>query len=250
MFVAIDSGNTNLKIGIFDENENLINKIIIPNNDKNFFSSVEDFLKNIKCSICIVSSVVSEINPIIESIFFKLFNVTPVFINNKNTKCLSFNYEKPEMIGSDRIANILGALSIFKSPLLVCDFGTATTFSLALKENEFSGGLIAPGIKISFNSLNKSTSKLPEVDLDANISLIGTSTSECIKSGVFFMQLGFIEKVINSLKREYPKLKAICTGGYGKFFANSFDKYEENLVLKGCVKFYKKYNSSEVEKPG
>jgi type III pantothenate kinase len=244
MLLALDAGNTRIKACLFDKDRNIISKDSIKTakfieNDNDVASFLNKFEKeNIEKSI--ISSVVTEANEKLSEFIKSFCGKEPYIISSQLPLGINYSYKNPENIGADRISNILGASSFFISPFMVCDFGTATTISLSLEENVFSGGLISPGVKTSLNALFTEASKLPDVHIDGKMSLAGNSTDKCIRGGVYYMQRFFIEGYINSLKKEYPNLKTACTGGFSYLFEDAFDKKTDELVLYGCFEAFKR----------
>lgn len=243
MFLGIDIGNSNVKIGFFNENGEIEKKDFLKTTKRVVdFKPLENYVSSIKEKVesCIISSVVPEINEQFNSFIKKSINIEPIILSNMTNIRITYDYDKPEMIGADRIANVVAGMAIMGSPVLVCDFGTATTISLSLKNNEFSGGLITPGIKTSFYALFVKGSRLPELDLQGYFNIIGRSTNECIISGIYHMQKAFVKDVINNVKVKNPDLKTICTGGFSNYFKDYFDLQEKDLVLKGCFEANKR----------
>lgn len=243
MLITIDAGNSQIKIAVFnDAGEMNSFGIVATNKEKSCFLLPDDVIdRTVEYTGCVISSVVPELNHAISQAILQYAGIQPVFIHHQTADWLNYDYEKPEMIGSDRIANVIAGQKFFQPPFLVCDFGTATTISCMLKSNEFSGGFIAPGIKTSLQALNTKASRLPETDISQRNGIIGKSTYDCIANGVYYMQRGYIQEIIKVIREEYPALKTLCTGGYSAIFKEIFDIQEDNLVLKGCRDFFHLY---------
>ncbi len=242
MLIAIDIGNSRIKIGIMNNSGNIIEKSVInTEKQKANFNPALNLISSNKSNInsCIICSVVPELNNQTKEFIKSAAGIEPVFIQSHASNGLKYIYHNPENIGPDRIANVLGATSISGAPVVVVDFGTATTVSISLNENEFSGGLIAPGVETSFYALNIKSSKLPMTDLENTPDLIGHSTLECIQSGVYNMQSGFVVSILSRLKKEYPDIKTFCSGGFAHHFKQHFDYHESSLVLIGCFEYLK-----------
>ena len=238
MLLAIDAGNTRIKACLFDDKASIVSKDSIKTfkiieKDKDVAAFLNKF-SDYAIENCVISSVVPEATPLIAELIENHYNIMPKVISPNSPLGITYSYQNFENIGADRISNILGATSIYESPFLVCDFGTATTISLSLEKNVFSGGLISPGVKTSLNALYKGASKLPDIKIDGQTNLVGNSTDKCIRGGVYYMHHFFIEGYIRALKEEYPFLKTICTGGFSYLFYSLFDKKIDELVLYGC----------------
>jgi len=250
MFIACDIGNTNIKTGLF-------------NGDKfeefNSFSdylSLTNYLKKITFTKAAVSSVVPETSNKLVKDIQSLKNIEPFLITRSVKFNLKILYDSIETLGIDRICGVEGALSLFnrsdksinynsKNYIISIDFGTATTINIIRFPGEFIGGIIAPGLDMMFESLNKKTSQLPNVDFSSYKKIIASDTNSSIASGVINSTVGLIEKVFNSLKPETEKseIKVFITGGNAEkimpFLSFNF-VYEKGLVLIGIKSIYEK----------
>jgi len=246
MFIAVDIGNSNIKCAIFNREKEIFEKFSIETdkNNSDYAKLTQIIKKKHNYYACVISSVVPELNDIISNVIFNRVGITPIFLNTSRKCGLIYKYSDPSKIGADRLANVLSGISGYNHPLIIVDFGTATTVSLSLAENEFSGGLIAPGIKTSLEALHYNSSKLPKLNFEHPFEIEGTSTEQCIRSGVYYMHLGFIEHLKNKLKAKYITIKSICTGGFSIFFKDLFDVYDPDMVLKGCFEYYKRINQT------
>ena len=151
-------------------------------------------------------------------------------------------------VGADRIANAVGA--IYKYPnenLLIVDFGTATTCCMITDKAEFLGGLIMPGMRLSMQTLEQNTAKLPKVEIAATNRVIGRDTEENIQGGLYYSALGLIKEVVAKLKADEFKdgFRVIGTGGFAKMFEGEalFDNLEKDLVLKGLYRYWELNNA-------
>jgi len=257
--ICVDIGNSNIDIGIVKDDKFI---------DKYFFDTKkgtdteEYYRKKInkikqlinkykiyeKIDGIVLSSVVPELNKVFNNLFVELFKKKITFVD-QNKINIKIKYNNPKTLGTDRIINILAAKEIYGYPSLVIDFGSATTFNCIDKSGCFIGGIIIPGINTWLKSLNYYTSKLPLINLKNLKSIpniIGQSTQECIKSGIFF---GYIE-LINILKNKIIKkigytTKTIITGGMAKIIFNNLNKvdiFDKDLTLKGLKIYWQQLN--------
>lgn len=240
MILAIDIGNTNIKAGYFLQDE--LNDVLIFKTLDEFFDSI----KHYEFKGAAISSVVPALTERIEYFLEEKLRITPYIISKNSLINLKLDYKTPETLGIDRICSAEAAFDIFNNGkslkegtfLSTIDFGTATTINIITPPRNFIGGLIAPGIKTMFDSLNSKTAQLPGLNFSDYRSLIGKDTNSSIASGIITTTLGMIEKTIKHLKEKYGAkyIKCFITGGNAKqvqsFLPNDFI-YDEALVLKG-----------------
>lgn len=236
--LVIDIGNTGISAAIFE------NKKI----SKLYTFKTKEFkkLKTIQrkdIQNVIVSSVVPSINKKVSSIIEKKFKISPIFLNYKISG-IKTKYYNPNQIGTDRLANVIGACSLFNPPFIIISFGTALTFDCVDKNGTFLGGLILPGVEISSRSLYYFTEKLPYIKIEKKPrSIIGKSTEENIQSGIYYGYLYLVKKIISELKKLLGKnTKILITGGQAKPFLKNLNyKYIQNLTLIGLNSIATKY---------
>ena len=220
MILALDIGNTNIKAGYF-----LVNKlkdVLIFRNPDELFNSIKLCGYN-GAAIC---SVVPDLTARVKHFLEEELKITPYIISQSSLFNLKLDYKTPETIGIDRICSVEAAFEIFNNNkdleegtfLLTIDFGTATTINIAAPPSNFIGGLISPGIKTMFDSLNNKTAQLPGLNFSDYKSLIGEDTNSSIASGIITTTVGMIEKTINHLKEKYgaKAVKCFITGGNAK----------------------------------
>ncbi len=175
----------------------------------------------------------------------KYLDIEPITLGPGMKTGLKIKYKNPLEVGADRIANAMGANVLFpnKNKILV-DLGTATTFCLVNDKNEYLGGAIAPGPRISMEVLEEKTAMLPSVEIIKPENCLGQTTIESIQSGIYFSQLGLIKELANKYKEEVFKGEAIIigTGGFSSMFKGEkvFDEIVSDLVLKGLLSFISK----------
>jgi type III pantothenate kinase len=250
MLLVIDIGNTNIVIGIFDEDllvktYRLSSRVLRTSDEYSLEIASLLFFDNIsinKIENIIISSVVPPLDPIIEKTCEKLFNKKPIFVNLSMKFPIKFEIENLNEIGMDRVVGSSMGYYITKSGTLVVDFGTATTFDIIKKEGVFIGGAIAPGILISLESLITRTAKLPKVELTLPPSPIGKNTVNAIKSGILYGWSGIVERILCEVEKTLnEKMRLIITGGASHFVLPLIRIdyiYDKDLILKGLKLIY------------
>jgi type III pantothenate kinase len=241
MILALDIGNTFIKTGIFDGDKLLFTE----KTNANDFPSGS--LKNYPIDSCAVSSVVPSVTAMITGILKDQFHIYPYIISNKSDFEIKIEYATPDTLGIDRICGAEGAYKLLKSGgnnfgpadvIVTIDFGTATTINLVRYPNIFTGGIIAPGIKMMFEALNRNTSQLPEVNFDEYKNIIGNSTASAIASGVLNATTGLIEntRAFFTGKLNTKNIFTYITGGNAELIIPHLGfkfTYEPSLVLHG-----------------
>ena len=256
MLLTSDIGNTNITLGLFD-NEALVEEYRLASDKDLSLEEYEVLLKSLfkdfKIDGCIIGSVVEELNNKFSSAVKNVFNIEPVFLTNKINTGVKIKTDFPDEVGADRIANAAGAYILYKKPTIVVDFGTATTFDIINAEGEFIGGMIAPGINLQMNVLNKFTSKLPKIDVAISSKAIGHNTTDAILSGVIRGTACMIDGLVLQCEKELgQKAVLVATGGYSGLIANylkrPFDFINPTLTLEGLRHLYNLNVVSELQK--
>jgi type III pantothenate kinase len=246
MLLAIDIGNSSTKLGVFD-NENLVNRLVIPTirskTADEIHASVEEEL-NHQFSGIVISSVVPELNDSFRALGEKYFNRTPFFVDNSLDFGLEIKYLPPENLGIDRLVAAFAAVRKYSAPVIVCDFGTATTIDAVNSQNEYLGGIITPGLNTLSEALFIKTSKLPRVEIRKPETVIGNSTVGSIQSGIFYGYVGLTEGILRRMIDELgEKPRMIATGGFANLIAENCDLIEivdESLMLDGLRLIYER----------
>lgn len=242
MNLAIDIGNTFTHFGLYKGGK-LVRTFNIPTHSKLQLSSFHnkyiirtaDKIEQIGIS-CVVPKQIQIWLDYIK----KYFGIYPLTINNKNKLPVSLKVKNSVTLGADRICLAAYGYSKFKDNVIVCGFGTANTYNIVLKNGNFIGGIIAPGINTSAKALNNNTGKLPKLnfkDLKFSRSVIGSNTKSAIRSGLLNYPLFATEGIIKAIEKQYRcKFKVVITGGSAKIFKNKFSfkaHYNDNAVLDG-----------------
>ncbi len=245
MKIIGDIGNSDVKICLTDKNYKILKKIIIKTTDitrtkiknKLFFLVKK---KNIIDRI-VFSSVVPEIYKKFSFFFKSYLNIKIVEIKKlKLSRLIDIKVNKKQ-VGSDRLANSIGALSLSNN-FIIIDFGTATTFDVVIKK-KYLGGIISPGINLSLNTLSSKASLIPVINLKKISYVIGKNTNEAVRSGFYWGYAGLIDNMIKLIKRQTKSaFKVILTGGLADLYKNSINtkcKVDKDLTIKGIIKITK-----------
>ena len=245
MYILGDIGNSDTKIFLVNSKNKILKKISFPSNpasikiyDKYFKSLIKDYKKIKKILFC---SVVPKNFNLIKRFLLKKTKIRCHEIKDLNLKNfikIKANYMQ---VGSDRLANAISLLNN-KDNFIVLDFGTATTFDV-LTGNTYCGGIIAPGIKISLNTLSDKASLIPKIDLKKIRRVIGVDTNSAVRSGFFWGYAGLIDNIINLIKKETRKsYRVVITGGFSGLFKNSIKTKvieNKNITVEGLIKISK-----------
>jgi type III pantothenate kinase len=246
MLLAIDIGNSFIKFGLFDR-DRLVSRFTIPTvrtaTAAEIFSMIRDEIHR-KISSVIVSSVVPELKNSFVELGEKFFRAHTIFVVGDFDFGLKILYNPPESLGIDRIVAAFAAAEKYGAPVIVCDFGTATTIDAINSKREFLGGIIAPGMRTMLESLFLRTSKLPNVELKKTESVFGDSTVSAIQAGVFYGYIGLVEGILRRMIGELgEKPKVVATGGFANLIAENcglIETTDENLMLEGLRRIYEK----------
>lgn len=251
MIFVLDTGNTNTVLGVFEDGA-LIHEWRIKTDryktEDEFGMLIKSLFdhKGVRFSDftgVIISSVVPPIIVALEKMCETYFEVTPFIVGRDDVHIsLSMAYPHPSEIGADRIVNAVGAIEVYDAPLIIIDFGTATTYCYIDEDRAYYGGLIAPGVKISMEALYDKASKLPKIEIQAPDQVIGRSTVQAMQSGVFYGYVGQVDGIVTRMKKEAKKTPTvIATGGLASLIANASETIEHvdtHLTLKGLYLIY------------
>ena len=240
MILLIDIGNTSTKAATYNIKTNkLKNYASFLTCKKNITLKIINYIKNKRITHCLISSVVPAIYNTIKKNLIKNKIKVFEFKEKKIKKNIMINTAKKHQVGSDRIVNAIGSLNYYKKNCIIIDFGTATTFDLALTKNIYKGGIIAPGINLSLKSLSEFTAKLPLIKISYQKNVVGKDTKSAINSGVYIgyscLINGIIEKIIKQTKKKYL---VVLTGGYSKIFKQNINYktvINKNITLHGLA---------------
>lgn len=242
MLLAVDIGNTNTKLAVFDGDE-LISKTSISTSRGR---SVDDITSELHAKIdhetdtAIVCSVVPELNDVVRDAIFAALGVNSRIVDNHDDLGIEIRYEPLQDAGADRLVNAFSAVEKYGTPVIVCSLGTATTIDAINGERVLLGGVIAPGLHTLSKALHLTTSRLPEVEIEFPDRTIQKTTVKCLQSGIV---IGYVEMVDGLIRRICKELgedaKIVVTGGNASLVAeHSAHKMtvETDLLLYGLAK--------------
>ena len=250
LILAIDIGNTNTSIGIWNK-DNLADTCAISSDIKKTCDEYgillttilnhKDFLSEIKGAI--ISSVVPKLSETFSDAILKYLKIKAINLTHKSKMPVKLNLDNNKEIGADRIANASAAAIKYKLPAIVIDFGTATTFDIVDDKNYFQGGIITPGLEIQARALSQFTSKLPKLKIEAPKNPIGKNTISAMLSGIVSGHKCLIKGMIENCEKELgQKATIIATGGYSSVLfedmEDTIDYIDKNLTLYGLKELY------------
>jgi len=245
MLLVIDAGNTNITLGVFREEELIVQWRLTTDpvrtgdeygvQARNLFELTGIDFKNIDAII--IASVVPSLNQTLTRVAEVYFELPPLFVDHTTDTGLKILYEPPSDVGADRIVDAVAAVTKYGAPCIVVDFGTATTFNVINAAGEYLGGVIAPGIMISSEALFARAAKLPRVEIKRPHKVIGSSTTSAMQSGIYHGYAGLVDGVLEHMIAEMgTKPRVIATGGLAPLIATAskfIEEVDSNLTLEG-----------------
>ena len=256
MILAIDIGNTNMEFGVYENDEIIASFRVITNREitsdelgltmMQFFSF--NNIDRAKIEDVIISSVVPQVMYSVNNAIKKYLDRTALVANVNMPIGIKNCYNNPNEVGTDRLVSSYAALKKYGGPLIIIDFGTATTFDAINASGEYLGGAIYPGLKISMEALFSRTAKLPRVEIADPGSVIGKNTVSSMQSGVLFGYVGAVENIVRLMKEDLGQnTKVIATGGLASLIsshASYIEKVDRPIMLDGLLKIYKDYKAA------
>ncbi len=258
MLLAFDVGNTNIVLGVFDGKKLVQNWRLETDNRKSadeYGMIINQLFRYENLSMedindVIISTVVPSVLFTLQHLSMKYFNRRAIVVGAGVRTGLVIKYDNPKQVGADRVVNAVAALEKYGGPLILVDFGTATTFCAISDKSEYMGGTIAPGVKISSDALFEKTSKLPKVELEEPGHVICKNTIESMQSGLVYGHMGVCDYIITKMKKELMEYcgtdvepKVIATGGLATMMNNGLDcidYVDKMLTLEGLQIIYEK----------
>ena len=242
MIIVGDIGNTETKICLVNSKKKVIKRVTL-NTKKINTILLKKSLSNLKLQTklinkCLFCSVVPTVFDEIKIFFKKNYKIKCYELKKLKIKKLikiKVNYKQ---IGSDRLANAISVINN-KDNFIILDFGTATTFDVLIKKT-YHGGVIAPGVKLSLNTLADKATLIPIINLKKTKKVIGLNTINAVRAGFFWGYAGLIDNIVNLIKKETKKsFKIIITGGFSKLFKNSIKTkatLNKDITINGLIK--------------
>jgi type III pantothenate kinase len=258
MIFVCDVGNTNIVWGVYEGDTLKYHWRVATSRDKTedeLAMLIKNLLDQANLDFTdfdgvIISSVVPSIMFSLERMCIKYFRLKPLIVGPGVKTGLNIKVDNPKEIGADRIVNAVAGIHYYKAPLIIVDFGTATTFCYINEKGQYLGGAIAPGMTISTEALYEQASKLPRIELAKPDQVIGRNTISAMQSGIVFGYVGLVEGIVKRIQQEgAKKATVIATGGLAPFIAKEthiFDGIDPFLTLKGLHLLYKR-NTTEKE---
>lgn len=253
MLLGFDVGNTNITIGIFDQDKLVGNYRIttkLPRTSDEyglFFTNLLNWsgLSHENIEAAIVASVVPAVMHSLNNAIKKYIHVKPIIVGPGIRTGIRIMTENPKELGADRIVDAVGAYYLYGGPVIVIDYGTATTYDIILEDGSFVAGVTSPGVRLSANALWQGAAKLPEIEIVRPDTILAKSTVPSMQAGLYYGHIGETEYIIKKMKEEtgLSDIKVVATGGMGKIIAegtDSIDVYDANLTLKGLQLIYDK----------
>ena len=245
MYILGDIGNTETKVWIVSKKNKILKKITFLSKSANIKQLNNLFKKNKiqlnKIEKILFCSVVPSTFKIIKKFLSKKIKVNCLEVKNLNLKSLIKIKVDYKQVGSDRITNAI-SLKDNKNNFIILDFGTATTFDVLVK-GTYYGGIIAPGVKLSLNTLSDKATLIPKIKLKKINKVIGNNTISAVRSGFFWGYAGLIDNIINLIKKETRKsFRVIITGGFSNLFKNSIKTkviHNQDITIKGLIQISK-----------
>lgn len=246
MLLVIDAGNTNTVFALFD-NEEQIGLWRISTNVQRTCDEYAVFLKPLMIQTgvnptavtdAIIGSVVPDLNFNLIKLCHEHFFCEPLIVGSPQVQTgIKVDIDRPEELGADRLVNTVAGVAKYDTPLLIIDFGTATTFDVIDAQGTYCGGAIAPGINLSLRALYMAAAKLPSVAVARPPSVIAKNTVTAIQSGIFWGYVGLIEGLISRMKEEFgAPMTVVATGGLAPLFTETIDAIDHadhDLTLRG-----------------
>jgi len=255
LLLVFDVGNTNIVLGVFKDSNLVVDWRVSTARHRtadeygmlmrDLFESQRLSFSRIKAVV--LSSVVPPLNFSLEQMCKKYFGLQPVVVGPGIKTGMPIKYENPREVGADRIVNAVAGYETYGGPLIIVDFGTATTFCAVSERGEYLGGAIAPGMGISTEALFARAAKLPRVEISKPPSVIGKTTIYSMQSGIFYGFVGQVDEIVRRMKTEMKgEPTVIATGGLADLIfteSKTVDKVDHMLTLTGLRIVYERNKS-------
>ncbi len=253
MILVIDVGNTNMTIGVFSGEKleatfRMMTKT--PRTSDEYGIMITQLLNNKNITMnqlegSIIASVVPDVMHSLTGALVRYTNTQPLIVGPGVKTGIRITTENPRAVGADRIVDAVAAYEKYGGPVLVLDFGTATTYDLVLENGDFAAGVTAPGIRISSEALWTKTAKLPNIEIKMPKSILAQETISSMQAGLMYGQIGQTEYIVRKVKEEsgIENLKVVATGGLGRIISDetdAIDIYDSALTLEGLRIIYEK----------
>ncbi|MBR6163731.1 type III pantothenate kinase [bacterium] len=250
MLLAIDIGNTSTTVGVFDGEKLIVSWRIasdIKRSEDEYGIVLKNLIKDSDLLSCvtegIISSVVIQLTEKFQLALEKYLGIKAINVSHKINTGIEVLTDNPSEVGADRICNACAAAKLYKAPVIVVDFGTATSFDIVNSKKQFIGGVITAGMKIQAAALSEFTSKLPKLKIEAPKEAIGRNTIDAMLSGIVRGHAAMIDGLLEECQKELDeKAVIVATGGYSpiisKYMKREFDYINRDLTLIGLKLIY------------
>lgn len=260
MLLVLDVGNTNTTLGLYD-GDTLTHSWRLTSERQR---TVDEY--GIMCrsllNLCDLQSdaitgiAVSSVVPPLDFTLYKMaelyFKVQPLFISAKNAG-MPLRIDNPAEVGSDRVVNAVAAFEKYGGASIIVDFGTATNFDVISKDGEYMGGIICPGIQISADALFQRAARLYRVDIRRPETVIGTNTTACVQSGLYYGSIGLVDGILEKMIEELgTETHVIATGGLAPLISKGsrlIESVDQDLTLEGLKLIYYRNQSTTSVNP-
>jgi len=254
MLLAIDSGNTNTVFAVFDDDGEVRGEWRSSTTGKRTADEYGIWLEQLlqmkgleraHIDAAIISTVVPATLFALKTLCENCFDCRPLVVGDADVDLgVGVLVDKPEEVGADRLVNTVAAFDKYGGPLIVVDFGTATTFDVIGDDGSYVGGVIAPGVNLSLKALHKAAAKLPRIGVERPAAVIGKATVPAMQSGIFWGYVSLIEGIVARIRDEYGgQLEVIATGGLAPLFTEATDVIkcaDGDLTLRGLLAIHRR----------
>lgn len=254
VILAIDSGNTNTVFAVFDRDGRPLGDWRASTNINRTADEYGMWLMQLmrlanlvpeSVTAAVFATVVPGTLFPLKSMCRKYFNCEPMIVGEPNIELgLKILVDHPDEVGADRLVNAVAAKQSYRGPLIIIDFGTATTFDIIDSEGNYCGGVIAPGVNLSAEALHMAAAKLPRVAIAKPTAVIGKGTVTAMKSGIYWGYVGLIEGLVARIRAEYGKpMEVVATGGLAPLFTDATDCIDHadlDLTLRGLYAIWRR----------
>jgi type III pantothenate kinase len=247
MLLALDIGNTEITLGLFQRDTLEAHWRLTTNPDRTpdeWAAAIGGFLiqaghsPNEVTAVCLVSVAPTVTQSLVEGIA-TITRRAAVAVDARSALPVTLEVDEPLTVGADRIVNVLAAVALYRADTIVVDFGTATTFDCITADARFLGGVIMPGLRTSSDQLTRRTAKLPATELKAPARVIGRRTEECIQAGVLYGTADAVDGIVRRIRAEWPggaPPRVVATGGLAPVVApltTTIERTHPDLTLQG-----------------
>lgn len=254
MLLAIDVGNSNTSVGLFDRGKNLRFLASLDTDSRKTADQISVDLMNLftlyrfdytQVSGAILCSVVPPLNFMMEKALARLLGRPPMVVGPGVKTGLNIRLTVQTQVGADIVADAVAALEKFSPPIVTIDMGTATTIGVISQGRNYEGGMLLPGVNVSLEALSRRAAQLPDISLQHPKTLIGKTTEECMRSGIVYGTAGMLDGVIDRIREEFPgqEVNVVATGGNAPVivrYCRNHIVYDKFLLMDGLWTIYQK----------